>query len=213
MPYNSREKNAARSRRYRRQHPELRERERLRHKRLIARRREFINQYKIKRGCSRCGERDPVVLDLHHEGTKELSISDACGYSWSLARLLEELDKCIVLCANCHKKAHFSDTDNERLNWLRDYKQSRGCEICEEDDPRCLVFHHDTGEKIIGISEASAWLKWSQERILAEISKCKLLCSNCHRRLHHVGRSESANSVISPFERWFQPSFLTEPGG
>lgn len=64
----------------------------------------LIRRYKSFCGCRVCGEREAVCLDLHHEGEKEFTISSANGVS--LARLRAEIRKCIVLCANCHRKVH-----------------------------------------------------------------------------------------------------------
>lgn len=74
-----------------------------------ARNRAIADEFKMERGCSRCGYREhPVALDLHHvDGErKEFSVS---GQIASLKRLREELAKCEVLCANCHRIHHFSE--------------------------------------------------------------------------------------------------------
>jgi len=58
-------------------------------------------------GCAFCNERAGVCLDFHHidPKTKEITIgSDKRGVSWE--RVNEEILKCVVLCANCHRKVH-----------------------------------------------------------------------------------------------------------
>jgi hypothetical protein len=67
---------------------------------------EQINEYKTSCGCTVCGENShPAVLDLHHldPSIKEGSPS-TMRTSWE--RWLAEAEKCIVLCANCHRKVH-----------------------------------------------------------------------------------------------------------
>lgn len=58
-------------------------------------------------GCLRCPENDPVCIDFHHRDpkVKTLNVSMAIA-RWSLARIQEEVAKCDLLCANCHRKLH-----------------------------------------------------------------------------------------------------------
>lgn len=54
-----------------------------------------------------CGESDPVCLDFHHTSDdKELAIADAVQKGWGLERIMREVAKCVVICANCHRKLH-----------------------------------------------------------------------------------------------------------
>jgi hypothetical protein len=67
--------------------------------------------------------------------------------------------------------------------WLRDYKQSIGCEDCGETHPACLEFHHtDPSEKKFSIGRVRDYL--SVRLLKTEIAKCRLLCANCHRKRH-----------------------------
>ena len=58
--------------------------------------------------CQHCGyNRCIEALEFHHldETTKSFPIgSRMASYTWD--RLREELDKCIMLCANCHRELH-----------------------------------------------------------------------------------------------------------
>jgi hypothetical protein len=60
--------------------------------------------------CEDCGlvsdkRTDFALFDFHHcYGEKEFEISS--GITVSLKKLKEELDKCALLCANCHRKKH-----------------------------------------------------------------------------------------------------------
>ncbi|MCD5390374.1 hypothetical protein LR007_00665 [candidate division NPL-UPA2 bacterium] len=58
--------------------------------------------------CSICGYNRCIdALEFHHDNSsgKDLSISDK-GYTRSWNRVKEELDKCVMLCANCHREIH-----------------------------------------------------------------------------------------------------------
>lgn len=68
---------------------------------------------------------------------------------------------------------------------LDNYKRGKCCEICGEKDIRCLDFHHkDQNNKNKNICELVREAA-SNNRIITEIKKCILLCSNCHRKKHH----------------------------
>ncbi len=57
-------------------------------------------------GCVHCPEKDPACLDFHHRdpGEKEGHIGEFRRFG--MERLLAEIAKCDVLCANCHRKHH-----------------------------------------------------------------------------------------------------------
>jgi len=65
-----------------------------------------IFDYKSKRGCLLCPEKEPCCLDFHHTSDdKEFTISSKVrSYTWN--SLLREIEKCVVICANCHRKIH-----------------------------------------------------------------------------------------------------------
>ena len=75
-------------------------------RRAIHKTRELILQIKKEKKCNRCKEDDPICLDFHHIGKKSFSISSAINDGYSLRRIYKEIEKCIVLCANCHRKEH-----------------------------------------------------------------------------------------------------------
>lgn len=71
-----------------------------------------ILDYKLKSKCARCGEEHPACLDFHHRDpkTKLFGISHAVshhGYGWD--RILSEIEKCDLLCANCHRIEHWKE--------------------------------------------------------------------------------------------------------
>ena len=56
--------------------------------------------------CVDCGESDPVVLDFDHmdECNKLASVADMLRDCCAWARIEAEINKCIVRCANCHRR-------------------------------------------------------------------------------------------------------------
>jgi hypothetical protein len=77
----------------------------------VQKRRKKIRQMAVeyKGGkCQKCGYACCIeALELHHADSsgKDFSISEK-GYTRSWDRVKEELDKCILLCANCHREIH-----------------------------------------------------------------------------------------------------------
>lgn len=64
-----------------------------------------LREYLANNPCIDCGESDPVVLEFDHvRGQKVRPVSQlvTLGYSW--LRIEEEIDKCEVRCANCHRR-------------------------------------------------------------------------------------------------------------
>ena len=69
--------------------------------------RQYINDYKLSKGCAICGyNKCAEVLDFHHKnnGDKDFCI----GYSgnMNLIDIKKEMEKCIILCSNCHRELH-----------------------------------------------------------------------------------------------------------
>lgn len=68
-------------------------------------RKEFIAATKGLAGCVDCHERDPVVLDFDHRpGERKLFNIGTTAMGVSQLRLLAEIAKCDVRCANCHRR-------------------------------------------------------------------------------------------------------------
>lgn len=64
--------------------------------------REFLLKYYKAHPCTDCGESNPVVLEFDHvNGTKVNNVSEMHGHSTT--KLLKEIEKCEVVCANCHR--------------------------------------------------------------------------------------------------------------
>ena len=73
----------------------------------VARRREIAAwSADLKRGkpCADCGTSfHPAAMQWDHIGTdKEINIGDTARRGWSRARILKEIAKCELVCANCH---------------------------------------------------------------------------------------------------------------
>jgi hypothetical protein len=70
--------------------------------------RSWLREYKGECSCHRCGEDHPACLDFHHvdRSEKDRSVSRMVADGFARDRIREEIDECVVLCANCHRKEH-----------------------------------------------------------------------------------------------------------
>jgi hypothetical protein len=65
---------------------------------------EFLISYFKEHPCTDCGQTDPLVLEFDHvRGEKRFQISDGPRLR-SRGALIEEMKKCEVVCANCHRR-------------------------------------------------------------------------------------------------------------
>lgn len=100
------------------------------------------------------------------------------------------------VCHNAYKKEHYKRNkqtyiDNSSKNrikfkewFIEEIKSKLSCIKCGEDRYWVLDFHHrDPTEKDLEVSTLLG--KMSKTILLREIEKCDVLCSNCHRDLHH----------------------------
>lgn len=83
---------------------------------------EWFKEYKSQQKCKECGVDNPIVLDFHHRKPEEKKwcVSNMANRT-SKARLLKEIDKCDVLCANCHRIVEHNKRQEAKSN-----KQSVG---------------------------------------------------------------------------------------
>jgi len=70
--------------------------------------RKFRDGYKEDKYCIICGYNKCITaLEFHHPGKKKDNISKLMGGGYSLARIKEELKRCDIVCANCHREIHW----------------------------------------------------------------------------------------------------------
>ena len=73
-----------------------------------------VEQIKQELACAKCGYNEyPVALDFHHLNPKEkdTTIARMTSNKYRLDKTLEEIDKCICLCANCHRVFHYLEKE------------------------------------------------------------------------------------------------------
>lgn len=100
------------------------------HRRLVWRRyaglvRKAILKYLQKHPCVDCGETNPIALEFHHLKNKKYNIAPLIGKGCKLSRIMSEIAKCDVVCANCHKKR-----TAKQQNWYN--MKTKKCCNCKE---------------------------------------------------------------------------------
>lgn len=138
--------------------------------------------------CENCGEDRFFRLSFHHvDGEKKENTINILKYkSW--IKMEKEVNKCKLLCKNCHHEFHSTEKEtiykNSKKIYL-DFKNSSGCEKCGYN--KCndsLTFHHieDKIMKICGCRTSN--IDKIKQNIINELNKCIILCQNCHTEEH-----------------------------
>jgi len=123
----------------------------------------------------------------------------ADGFYPSSLRQMREHNRTAALCKDCRRewqrerirvrgRATITRTQGilraEKRRYVQDKKVAIGCTSCGEKHPACLEWHH-TGEHEKDDSLARMIDKNRPYGVLdAEMAKCVVLCSNCHRKQH-----------------------------
>jgi len=78
----------------------------------------YTNDFKQQQGCLNCKENHIACLEFHHKdaSTKEFEISWAINAGYGLERIKAEIEKCSVLCSNCHKKLHWKERESKKAS-------------------------------------------------------------------------------------------------
>jgi hypothetical protein len=104
---------------------------------LRAERTALLIEYFESHPCSDCGETDPVVLEFDHLRDKKFNIGgQLTNYPWDV--LLAEIEKCEVVCGNCHKRrtARRRQFETRAADPLRRLRTDKG--PGEPGPPPCL---------------------------------------------------------------------------
>jgi len=87
------------------------------------------------------------------------------------------------------KNINITKHRNRKIQYLNEFKKTLNCGVCGEDRWWVLDFHHrDSTKKEKSISRMIR--EDSIEKVLIEIEKCDVLCSNCHRDFHYWEKKE-----------------------
>jgi hypothetical protein len=68
---------------------------------------EKIKEYLMGHPCTDCNESDIRVLVFHHVLPKSYGVTSMVRFKWD--KILTEIAKCVVVCANCHMIRHYKE--------------------------------------------------------------------------------------------------------
>lgn len=66
----------------------------------------LIKTYKQNNVCICCRESESCCLEYHHLFDKKFSLSSKIPKNITKEDLIREMNKCVLLCSNCHRKLH-----------------------------------------------------------------------------------------------------------
>ena len=75
---------------------------------------QVLKEFKKDKSCSSCGYKEhPEILEFHHLRDKVSDISSLRG-KVSMKKADIEMNKCILICPNCHRWLHWNEIINSK---------------------------------------------------------------------------------------------------
>lgn len=68
-------------------------------------------EYKKTLSCTRCGASHPAIIDFHHVDRQDPDKKKVHQLvkEGKFSQAHEEIKKCLILCANCHRMLHWEE--------------------------------------------------------------------------------------------------------
>ena len=89
----------------------------------------WLNDFKQEHPCVKCGCDKFYLIDFHHINPKEKDYSISDNPNALIETILKELEKCVSLCANCHREFHY--LEREQNISLQEYLNGGVAELAE----------------------------------------------------------------------------------
>ena len=108
-----------------------------------------------------------------------LKLCRCCGLEGDHRTKTNQPDKAVGRCRSCEVKIQIKKTNYKR-SVLSRYKSIKGCTTCGIKDFRVLDFDH-INPMYKSYNIATNIPNKGLRTLAEEVSKCQVLCSNCHR--------------------------------
>jgi hypothetical protein len=95
-------------------------------------------------------------------------------------------------------KERIARLKDRKVAWIEAYFVEHPCVDCGETDRDVLDFDHVRGEKRFNVAQLRSG-PWSLQRLIDEVAKCDVRCSNCHRKI--TRKREREGLVEAPWVR------------
>ncbi len=184
-----------------------------------------INALEYKQNnCESCGyNKDITALEFHHKNPVQKEINPAKLYHkpWDFAK--EELDKCSVLCSNCHREEHHRLDQKKKLekefstNFISSFsnfiltgkntgeKSCKNCDIILTEDNRAAGNHNGyckpCDSKMVMQKTIDA-----KQRVVGYMGGCCSICGydKCLRAIefHHLDPFKKSETYSKRFTSW-----------
>ena len=116
MPYKDPEVRKIKQAEYKKRHYERNKEAYLQRSAINKRRQKKVwMEFKASQKCSQCGLQHPAVIDFHHviRGKDKRSVNKLVA-DGRFTAAMEEIKKCIPLCANCHRMLHWNEAQEAK---------------------------------------------------------------------------------------------------
>ena len=107
--------------------------------------------------CEICGyNKCDAALEFHHKNPDEKEFGIAYkGYTRSLEECKKEVDKCILVCANCHREIHEEERDKDFLKTKSQIKPIKKIDKIDKNLVLSLINEGKTQSEIVQVINVS----------------------------------------------------------
>ena len=104
----------------------------------------WFDDYKKTLECEFCGYNEcSEALDFHHKDGEDKNFNVSKGFIlYGKEEILKEIEKCIVLCSNCHRKLHY-----EEKKEIEEKRKGEYLEVIKNEEKKKSLFYYKIVEK------------------------------------------------------------------